>query len=440
MIGAGWVGFIQGNVFADEGRKVSFVDVDQDKLRLLKAGHCPFYEKDLEPMFRRSYESGRLSFTDDLKQAVEQTDGAFICVPTPPQADGDSDLSYVERVVREVAVAAGTREYPLIVKSTIPADRFRDLEKIVKDTPGSQVDLGSNPEFLAEGTAVEDCQLPSRIVIGVRNGGATRGFLEELYEHHRSGGTPFFVMSPEEAIMVKYAANVMLPVKISMANEVALLSEQLGCNARTILNAMGADPRIGPKFLHPGPGYGGDCFPKDTQGYDAMAKRLGITSNLAQAAIRTNARQRWHLFNRLTDYFSRRQETLAGREIAVWGLSFKKDTNDLRHSPAIAFIDQMLDAGGRVTAYDPAAGPEGRKRYADRIAIVDSAMAAVMGAEALVIVTDWKQFVGQDWEEVRKVMKHPVIFDGRSLLNPMRMAALGFDYISIGRPDALGAK
>ncbi|MFA6006368.1 MAG: UDP-glucose/GDP-mannose dehydrogenase family protein [Candidatus Paceibacterota bacterium] len=434
MFGAGWVGFIQGVIFAKEGCKITFVDVDAVKLNGLREGKCPFFEKGLEPLFKRMLAAGRLDFTTDLRAAVESTDGAFVCVPTPAMEDGDTDLHMVQTVVKGVMKAAGKREYPVVIKSTIPADRFAEIEKM-KRGKLSRVDFASNPEFLAEGTAVADCEMPSRIVVGVREQGPALRLLDALYERHRNGGRPYYVCQPEEAILCKQMANVFLPVKISMANEAALICEKLGMDARQVLKMMGADPRIGDKFLHPGPGYGGSCFPKDTKGYAAMAGRLGLTSFLAETAIKTNDRQRKHLVELMEEHNPAKETEFAGKRIAAWGLAFKKDTNDTRESPAIDCIGQMLRMGACINAYDP------EVRFytgfqTDRFKTCATAIEAVRGADYLAILTDWEEFVIQDWEEIHSAMRSPVIFDARSILEPERMAANGFIYYSIGRSTA----
>lgn len=432
MIGTGWVGFIQGLCFADTGCRVLFVDIDEQKLTRLRDGICPFYEKNLAAMFERNRMAGRISFTSDTATAVRETDGAFICVPTPALEDGNTDLSYVEAALLCILASELECEYPVIVKSTIPADRFHELEELT-NAKGYRIDLASNPEFLSEGSAVEDSKYPSRIVVGVRRRGPALKLLNDLYERHREGGRPYFVLTPEEAILVKQGANVFLPVKISMANELALFCEKLRINARAVLKALGADPRIGGKFLHPGPGYGGDCFPKDTRGYAAMAERLGLRSYLAMTAIETNARQRRHLVEKMSKYY-KPDGGLREKVIAVWGLSFKGGTNDVRESPAIDSIEQMLEAGAVVRCYDPAATEPARARLGGKVIYCNSVLEAAIDADAIAILTDWEEFEHVDWDEVRTALRAPVIFDSRSLFEPETMRERGFEYISIGRP------
>lgn len=442
VVGAGWVGDIQGHVFADEGCPVIFCDNNKERVRQINAGECPFHEKGLPELSKEMHRLKRVNATMDLVELVRKTTAAFVCVPTPPLPEGGTDLSIARNVVsRIIEINGRSREYVIVIKSTINADVFSEIEALAD---GTFVEIAINPEFLAEGTAIADCKLPSRIVVGVRNRkGAAFDLFYRLYGDHAEGGRPYFVLTPEEAILVKQVSNLLLPLKISVANEVALICELIGkgCNARRILQAVGADPRIGPKFLHPGPGFGGDCFYKDVYGYAAMAKRQGIESFLAEAVLKTNFRQLHHLSALVDNHFQAvGLGGVSGKRIAVLGAAFKGGTSDIRNSPAVEFICQIMERGASVRLYDPAVDVTHVRQqvnilpsYAGTLVSLDSSYLAASSADAVAILTDWSEFRQIDWSEMRKGMKMPLVFDGRAFFDPVRMAEAGLVYYSIGR-------
>jgi len=402
----------------------------------LAKGECPIYEPGLEELLRKNTREGRLRFSTDLAAAVPESEVVFIAVGTPSGADGAADLSQVFDVAGAVARSLPTGQKTLIVlKSTVPvgtAGRVREIVAGITDRPFAVV---SNPEFLKEGAALDDFRKPDRVVIGTDDPAAAT-VMRELYEPFVRTGAPILVMDCPSAEITKYAANCLLASRISFMNEVAGLCHRLGADVEAVRRALGTDSRIGRSFLFPGIGFGGSCFPKDLAAFVQAGREAGIAMRVSTAAIETNREQGTTLLPRIKEHFS---GSLKGRRLAVWGLAFKPGTDAVREAPAIYLIEALLARGASVTAYDPVAGETARRVLGDRIAYADSAYAAIEGADALVIATEWNEFRRPDFARMKKLLKSPVVFDGRNLYTPETMKQKGFAYYSIGRPDVLPA-
>ncbi len=429
VVGTGYVGLVAGTCFAEGGNDVACVDVDEDKIATLRAGKVPFYEPGLEELVRRNLEEQRLSFTTELKTAVQQSSVIFIAVGTPQGPDGKANINHVLSTAK--AVAAAMNGHKIIVnKSTVPvgtADRIRTVLAGATSHPFAVV---ANPEFLKEGAAVEDFMKPDRVVLGSADSQALE-VLKELYEPFVRTGNPILTMDARSAEMSKYAANAMLAMKISFINEVANLCEKVGADVGEARRAIALDRRIGPHFIFPGVGYGGSCFPKDIRAMIAMGEPdLGLP--LLRAVEEVNERQKGLLVEKVKRHFG---EDLSGRTFAVWGLSFKPRTDDMRDAPSITIIESLLRAGASIQAYDPEATEEARKIFAERIRYHRRNYDALKGADALLVVTEWNEFRRPNFEAMKQLLKSPVIFDGRNIFDSAELRKMGFTCYSVGRRD-----
>ncbi len=427
VIGTGYVGLVVGTCLAETGNRVACVDIDENKIKRLRAGEVPIYEPGLEELIQRNVAEERLTFSTDVAQAVRDAKAVFIAVGTPQDEDGSADLRHVLSVARTIGTAMqGYRV--VVVKSTVPVgtnDKVR--EEIGKHTK-HEFDVVSNPEFLKEGAAIDDFMKPDRVVIGTTSQRAT-DVMTELYSPFLRTGKPILVMDPRSAEMTKYAANAMLATRISFMNEMARICDAVGADVNEVRKGIATDERIGAAFLFPGAGYGGSCFPKDVRALVRTAESHGYTPRIVNAVEEVNEAQKHVLFAKLKAHFG---GELKGKRIAVWGLAFKPRTDDMREAPSVVLIDALVGAGASVTAFDPEAMAEARRRIGDRVRYATSALEALDGADALVLVTEWNEFRHADPEEIRARLKTPVVFDGRNIFNPARMRAQGFVYYGIG--------
>jgi UDPglucose 6-dehydrogenase len=428
VIGTGYVGLVTGACFAEFGVDVTCVDIDSEKIARLTAGEMPIYEPGLEQLVVKNMQSGRLRFTTDLKQAVEQALVIFLAVGTPPKADGSPDLTFVETAAR--SIAEHMNGYKVIVtKSTVPIGTGEHLRKLIRQHLKARVNFGivSNPEFLREGAAINDFMRPDRVVIGSRDEEAI-AIMRDLYRPLYLIEAPFVVTSLEAAELAKYAANAFLATKISFINEIANLCDRIGCDVHDVARAIGMDRRIGSKFLHPGPGFGGSCFPKDTRALASVAREFGSESTIVEAVIEVNRRQRLAMVPKIEKLVG----NLQGKTIAILGLAFKPETDDMREAPAIDIVQGLLERGAVVRAYDPVAMPEAVKVLTE-VSYADDEYEAVTGADALVFVTEWNQFRALDMGRIRDLMRSPRIADLRNIYDPADMRELGFEYVGVGR-------
>ena len=428
VVGTGYVGLVVGACLAETGSDVTCADIDERKIKGLKQNVLPIYEPGLEDLVERNQQQKRLSFTTDVGAAVKNAEVVFIAVGTPPDEDGSADLRHVLSVA-DVIGRNMSREMVIITKSTVPVGTARKVADAVAKNAKFPFHMCSNPEFLKEGAAVEDFMRPDRVVLGVDSDYA-RSVMAELYAPFVRTGKPILFMDIPSAELTKYAANGMLATRISFMNEIANLCEKVGANVDNVRKGIGSDVRIGPSFLFPGPGYGGSCFPKDVKALLRTANESKASLNVLDAVETANERQKHRLFEKLSSVMP---DGLRGRKIAVWGLAFKPQTDDMRESPALTLIESLLEAGAGVVAHDPVAMPEAKRRLGDRIAYTDSNYDALDGADALVVVTDWNQFRHPDFERIKTSLARPIVIDGRNLYHPEKMAALGFTYRSIGR-------
>ena len=433
MIGTGYVGLVTGTCFAESGNDVICVDTNEKKINDLKNGIIPIYEPGLDGLVKRNVEEERLTFTTDLEEAVKKCLLLFIAVGTPPGEDGSADLQHVLNVAR--GIGRTMSEYRIVVdKSTVPVGTGARVKAVIQeelDRRGENIpfDVVSNPEFLKEGNAIDDFMKPDRVVIGcddVRTG----ELMKELYGPFVRTGKPILIMDLASAEMTKYAANAMLATRISFMNDIANLCEKLGVDISQVRQGIGSDSRIGYPFIFPGAGYGGSCFPKDVQALLKMGEQNGYQLEILEAVEAVNARQKKVLFNKLKTRFG---DDLKNMTVAVWGLAFKPNTDDMREAPSIVLIENLLAVGAKVRAYDPEAAKEAHKIFGDRIVYGKKVYDVLDGADVLVIVTEWNEFRRPDLEKVKNLLKKPVIFDGRNLFEPKKMAQLGFEYEGIGR-------
>jgi UDPglucose 6-dehydrogenase len=434
VVGSGYVGLVTGACLADFGMTVVGVDKDADKIAALQRGEIPIYEPGLAPLVARNVAAGRLSFTTELAPALEAATAVFIAVGTPPLPDGSADL----RFVREVAesIAAHLNGYKIIVtKSTVPIGTGQMIEETVRAGAGAGAEFAvvSNPEFLREGSAIRDFVRPDRVVIGSRDERAVELMLD-IYSPLRVADVPFVITDVESAELIKYASNAFLATKISFINEVAALCEALGADVETVAYGMGLDDRIGPKFLHPGPGFGGSCFPKDTRAVVEIARGRGLDFRIVEAVLAVNDATR----ERMVDKVERALGGLAGKTLGVLGLSFKPDTDDVRESPAIAVARGLAERGARLRVHDPEAMAPAKRELPDEGAVAYCAdpYAAAEDVDALVILTEWNQFRALDLGRLRRLMRAPVVIDLRNIYEPAKMSAAGFRYLSVGRAEA----
>ncbi|WP_164102200.1 UDP-glucose dehydrogenase family protein [Candidatus Laterigemmans baculatus] len=431
MIGTGYVGLVTGTCFADSGNDVVCVDIDEAKIAALRNGKIPIYEPGLSELVLRNAESGRLSFTTDLAEAVSASKLVYLAVGTPPADDGSADLSALRSVVD--AIAPHLRENAIVVtKSTVPVGTNQWIFERLRAILGRDVDVASNPEFLKEGAAIEDFMKPDRVVVGVRSEKVAQT-LHELYRPFLRTDRPFLSMSPQSAELTKYVANALLSTKISFINEMANLCERMGGDINDVRRGIGHDQRIGFAFLFPGVGYGGSCFPKDVRALASMARDHGLEPRIMDAVDLVNREQKKVLVEKFESHFG---DEIVGKRIAVWGLAFKPRTDDIREAPALTLLDYLLQRGAVPQVHDPEATENIRQIYGSQLIYCEGAMDALNGADALAINTEWKAYHNPDFAEMRTRMNGHVIFDGRNLYEPARMVEHGFTYHSIGRPLA----
>jgi len=428
VVGTGYVGLVVGAGLAETGNAVVCADVDAGKIAGLQANRIPIYEPGLEPLVLRNQKEGRLTFTTDVADAVRRSEVIFIAVGTPPDEDGSADLQHVLDVARVIGQNM-TATKTVITKSTVPVGTAQRVRAEIAKHTRTAFHVVSNPEFLKEGAAVDDFMKPDRVVVGVESAEAMQ-ILNELYAPFVRTGNPIIFMDIASAEMTKYAANAMLATRISFMNQIALLCEATGADAQLVRKGIGSDARIGAAFLFPGPGYGGSCFPKDVKALIRTGEDRGVSLGILQAVEAANERQKRVVFDKLSRHFDGR---LAGRTIAVWGLAFKAQTDDVRESPALVVIEALLEAGARVSAHDPAAIETTRYVFGDRISYGAHPYDVLAGADALAILTEWLEYRNPDFERIRTTLKRPLIVDGRNLYDPERLAKLGFTYDGIGR-------
>ena len=429
MIGAGYVGLVTGTCFAESGNHVTCVDIDQSKVDRLNEGVIPIYEPGLTELVLRNTKAGRLTFTTDIAAAVASARVVYLAVGTPQGPDGSANLSALWSVVESIAPHIQD-DVIIVTKSTVPVGTNQGIYDQLQGLNEKRYHVASNPEFLKEGAAINDFMYPDRVVVGVRDEEVADA-LRELYSPFLRTDKPFLSMSPESAELTKYVANALLATKISFINEMANLCEKMSGDINDVRRGIGHDQRIGFAFLFPGVGYGGSCFPKDVRALAAMAKKHNLPPTILDAVDQVNDRQKNVLMQKVDQHYS---GSLAGLRFAIWGLAFKPKTDDIRESPALVLIDQLLEKGASVCVFDPEAAENVKADYGDRLEYADQAMEALEGANALAINTEWDMFRHPEFEEMKSKLESPVIFDGRNLYDPTQMAALGFTYYSIGRP------
>ena len=431
VIGTGYVGLVVGACLAETGNDVVCADIDAAKIDRLKENILPIYEPGLDALVQRNQGQGRLHFTTDVATAAATAEVVFLAVGTPPGDDGSADLRYVLAAAETVGTHLG-REAVIITKSTVPVGTAAKVAEVLGRHARVPFHVCSNPEFLKEGDAVEDFLRPDRVVLGVESDFA-RSVLAELYAPFVRTGKPILFMDIASAELTKYAANAMLATRISFMNEIAQLCERVGANVDNVRRGIGSDSRIGSAFLFPGPGYGGSCFPKDVQALLRTGEEQGFPLLVVAAVEAANARQRQVMFEKLTAALG---GSVTAKRIAVWGLAFKPQTDDLRESPALSLIDALLAAGASVAVHDPVAMPHARALLSDRVTFADTNYDTLIGADALAVVTDWNEYRHPDFNRMRDAMAQRIVVDGRNLYNPAKMSTLGFSYYSIGRPQA----
>jgi UDPglucose 6-dehydrogenase len=428
IIGTGYVGLVQGACFADTGNNVICMDTDAKKIDSLNKGIIPIYEPGLEELVKKNVQNKRLLFTTSLETAVQKSDIIFLCLPTPPSEDGSADLSYVLGVSERIAELAESTK-TVVSKSTVPVGTIDKIRQIMKKKAKHTIELASNPEFLKEGSALQDSLKPDRVVIGTRSP-RVRAQLLELYEPFVRTGNPIHVMDERSSEMTKYAANAFLATKISFMNELANFCEEVGADIDSIRKGIGSDPRIGKQFLFPGVGYGGSCFPKDVRALKRTAEEYGHELTILQAVENVNDNQKRVLVKKLNRHY---KDNLKGKTIALWGLSFKPQTDDIREAPSLVIIQELLAAGAIVRAHDPIANALVETHFRGTVKFFDNSYDALKDADALLVVTEWNEFRGPDFSRMKKLMKKPVVLDGRNVFDPQEMKEKGFTYYSIGR-------
>ncbi|HTL46022.1 MAG TPA: UDP-glucose/GDP-mannose dehydrogenase family protein [Vicinamibacterales bacterium] len=428
VIGSGYVGLVAGACLAENGNEVVCIDKDAAKVRMLQRGRIPIYEPGLEELVKRNRAEKRLTFTTNLPQGVKNSQIVFIAVGTPTGEDGSADLRYVMEVAEQIGKSMNG--YKVIVdKSTVPVGTAEKVRQVIKKHTNHPFSVVSNPEFLKQGAAIEDFMKPDRVVIGAEDQRAAE-IMKELYAPFTRTGAPIMMMDCASAELCKYAANAMLATRISFMNEIANVCDAFGANVDQVRRAVASDRRIGPAFLFPGVGYGGSCFPKDVKAILKFSGEKKYDFQILKAVESVNERQKLRLLARMTQHFG----SLEGKKIAVWGLAFKPRTDDMREAPAVPLINGILDAGASVVAYDPEAMKVAKGIFGNRVQFADKSYGALNGADALAIVTEWNEFREPDFTRIRKLMRTPVIFDGRNLYNSDHIRGLGFTYFSMGRP------
>lgn len=437
IVGTGYVGLVSGTCFAETGITVTCVDVDQKKIENLNKGIIPIYEPGLSPMVSRNVEKGRLFFSTSLKESISEADAVFIAVGTPPDEDGSADLQYVIGVAKEIGRHMG--HYLVVVtKSTVPIGTAKKVkaaiqEELLKRNEEIEFDVASNPEFLKEGAAIDDFLKPDRVVIGTESEKA-QAVMQKLYKPFLMNNHPVIFMDIPSAEMTKYAANSMLATKISFMNDIANLCEIVGADVNNVRRGIGSDSRIGNKFIYPGTGYGGSCFPKDVQALIKTAEQKGHPLEILKSVESVNNRQKSVLYKKLMSHFD---GDLKGKKIAIWGLSFKPNTDDMREAPSLVIIEKLLSEGVNVVAYDPVAAEECHRRIGDSIEYAKDQYEALIDADALLIVTEWSEFKVPNFKVMEKLMKEKLIFDGRNIYDLSEMRDQGYTYYSIGRATVL---
>lgn len=428
VVGTGYVGLVTGTCFAETGNKVTCVDIDQSKVEKLSNGEITIYEPGLEKIFLRNLKEGRLKFTTSLEEGIREADIIFLALPTPPGADGAADLKYILSVADHLGKILDG--YKVIVdKSTVPVGTADKVKQAIAAHYKGEFDVVSNPEFLREGVAVDDFMKPDRVVVGTESERA-RKIMGDLFAPFVRQGNPIIYMDERSAELTKYAANSFLAMKISFMNEIAQLCERMGADVDMVRKGIGSDERIGKRFLFPGIGYGGSCFPKDVQALIRSSSEVGYQFNILEAVEKVNANQKLHLVHKIAKYFD---DQLAGKHFAVWGLSFKPNTDDIREAPSLEMIQALLDRGATITAFDPEGMPNVRKQLGDRIQLASNQYDTLHQADALIIATEWSEFRTPDFEMIENKLKQKVIFDGRNLFDVKQMEELGYHYESIGR-------
>ncbi|MBV43004.1 MAG: UDP-glucose 6-dehydrogenase [Crocinitomicaceae bacterium] len=428
VVGTGYVGLVSGTCFAETGNDVVCVDIDEAKVASMKEGKIPIYEPHLDVLFERNIQAGRLTFTTNLESAIEEATLIFLALPTPPGEDGSADLSYVLGVAGHLGKII--KDYKVIIdKSTVPVGTADKVHAAVAENAQVDFDVVSNPEFLREGFAVDDFMKPDRVVIGCSSARAEK-LMSELYKPFVRQGNPILFMDEKSAELTKYAANSFLATKITFMNEVANFCELVGADVDKVRRGMGTDTRIGSRFLFPGIGYGGSCFPKDVQALHRSGQEAQFDFGILTSVMRANEDQKTVLFDPIRDYF---EGNLQGKRIALWGLAFKPETDDIREAPALYMIDRLVDAGADIIAFDPEAMDNVKERIGDKIDYADNHLEALNGADALLICTEWQVFRNPDMNDVKQRLNNPVVFDGRNLYELDGMRDLNFYYKSIGR-------
>ncbi len=429
VVGTGYVGLVTGACFAELGLNVTCVDKEEEKIETLKSGEVPIYEPGLKELIRKNVDDERLSFTTNIKEGVENALAVFIAVGTPSNPDGSADLSYIREVAKNIGEVMNGYKV-ITTKSTVPVGTGRLIEKIVKENQKKEVvfDVASNPEFLREGSAIEDFMRPDRVVVGADSDQA-KAILKDLYRPLYLIEAPFIMTDIETAEMIKYASNAFLATKISFINEIANLCEKVDADVHVVAKAMGLDRRIGPKFLHPGPGYGGSCFPKDTFAINQIAKDNDYDFKIINAVLKVNERQK----ELMAEKIERALCGLDNKKIAVWGLTFKPNTDDMRDAPSVVILNKLIAGGSTVSVYDPAGMDEAKKFFKDKVIYSNNMYDMLEGCDALVVMTEWNQFRNPDWSKIKDALKQPLIVDLRNVYEVAKMKELGFQYYSVGR-------
>ena len=433
IVGTGYVGLVTGTCFAEMGTEVHCIDIDTEKIDALKLGIIPIYEPGLKEMVARNYKVGRLFFSTDLTSVLDKVDIVFTAVGTPPDEDGSADLKYVLEVARTIGRNM-TKYLVVVTKSTVPVGTARLVKKIIREELDKRglnnlkFDVASNPEFLKEGSAIKDFMSPDRVVVGVESEHVKK-LIDQLYKPFLLNNYRIIYTDIPSAEIIKYAANAMLATRISFINDIANLCELVGADVNMVRKGIGTDTRIGNKFLYPGCGYGGSCLPKDVKALIKTAEQNGYPMHVLQAVEEVNERQKGILFEKLNKHFNGK---LKDKTIAVWGLAFKPETDDMREAPSLVLIEKLLEAGARVRAYDPIAIPEAKRRLSNLIVYCEDSYDSALNADAIVLVTEWKEFRLPNWEVIKNVMANPILVDGRNIYNREELEEKGFKYYSIG--------
>ncbi|MFN3426605.1 MAG: UDP-glucose dehydrogenase family protein [Candidatus Thermochlorobacter sp.] len=431
VVGTGYVGLVAGTCFAETGNEVICVDIDEEKVKQLSDGKITIFEPGLEVLFKRNLREGRLRFTTSLADAVQASDLIFLALPTPQGEDGSADLKYVLGVAHELGKLI--RSYKIIVdKSTVPVGTAEKVRAAIAENAKCEFDVVSNPEFLREGVAVDDFLKPERVVIGSSSPRAIE-VMKQLYEPFVRQGNPILVMDERSAELTKYAANAMLALKISFMNEISNLCDRVGANVDAVRRGIGTDSRIGKQFLYAGVGYGGSCFPKDVKALIKTAEEYGYDFQIMKSVEQVNDLQKRILIEKIEKHFGGAQH-IKGKKFALWGLSFKPNTDDIREAPSLVIIDELLKRGASIAAFDPEAMDNARRIYEGKITFVAKDYDALVDADALIVVTEWNEFRNPDFQKIKSYLRGKVIFDGRNVYDPHKMKQLGFEYYSIGRP------